>query len=181
MALEILLVTCFLTLVVFWLGDLYLTKETTKRVGSLAEMNPALRAILKLRRKFIWTFKGTEIIIFSYLLFKLSQLDEVKTFSVLLLAILYYILVVSTGIIAYIKAVGYSTPIVALFITISLLMLIFMSMSYKEYQNRVTISNELMDCSSRYSYLYATCPQKEQPQVIGSEFDKYGLNITIPK
>ena len=181
MALETLLVACFLTFLVFWLGDLYLTKKTTGMVGSLVEMNPVLRIILRFRHKGVWLFKGIEISVFSYLLLRLSRLDEARTFSILLLAILYYVLIISAGINAYIKVIGSPTPIITLFLAISLIMLLFINMSYKEYQNRVVVANTLLDCSSKYSYLYSTCQKKEQPQATESEFDKYKLNITIPK
>jgi len=143
-------------------------------------MNPLLRGVMKIRAKFIWPFKVLEIGIFSYLLWRISILNEEMTFSVLLGLILFYSLVVVAGLKVFIDVTERSTPVAMLFFALSLSLLLFIHLNHLEYQNKASVSNAFSECSSKYADLYAICKTNtnvSQGRLL--EFEKYGLNLSI--
>ena len=169
----------FAVFLILWISDLYFTTRSIKKIGKGVEMNPLLRGIIGIRAKFIWPFKILEVSIFSYILWRISTLNEEITFSVLLGLILVYSLVVVAGLKVFIDATRRSTPVLMLFMGILLSLLLFIHLNHVEYQNKIAVSNALSECSSRYANLYVACKVNFSSTINSSEYEKYKLNLSI--
>lgn len=172
----------FAVFIILWIADLYFTTRSVKEIGKNVEMNPFLRLVMSIRGKFIWPFKVLEIGIFSYILWRVSTLNEEMTFSVLLGVILVYSVVVAMGLKVFIDVTERSMPVAMLFFALSLSLLLFIHLNHLEYQNKTSVSTALSECSSKYIDLYVACAtDKTLNQSKISESQKYRLNLTIER
>lgn len=181
MPLFTLITLTFVVFLILWTSDLYFTTRSVREIGRDIEINPIIRFILRTRGRFIWPFKIAEIIIFSYLIWRLSFLNEEVTFSILMGGILFYSLVIVAGVKVFIEATKRSIPVVLIFLGICLSLFLFISLTYTEYQNKALISNALSDCNSKYALLYVQCTKNVTPIEASPTFKKYGVNLTIQR
>jgi hypothetical protein len=163
------------------MADLYFTIQTINRLGKAVEMNPLVRYVVGIRTRFIWPFKFLEITLFSYLIWRISNLNEELSFSTLLGVIFVYSLVVLMGLKVFIDLTGKSLPVIVLFFALSLLLILFIQLNHVEYRNKVAVSNALSECGSNYSDCLAFCKSSTNSTIENREPIEYNLNLTIPR
>ena len=134
-----LIILTFAVFLVLWIADLFFTSKVTKLLGEKVEVNPLLRFVIGIRGRFLHLFKVAEILIFTYLLWQVSLLNEEMAFSILLGIILLYSFVVLAGMKIYIDAKLGSTSIIVLHMSIIALLIVFIYLNNIEYQNKVSI------------------------------------------
>jgi len=163
---------------VLWLADAFLTLKSAKKVGSIIEINPIVKAVLSFRGKFFVIFKAVELIAFGALIFYVAFTDSVYLLYLLYILILFYGVLVAQGLNVYSKLFQSNRPMVTLFIIVILFVLFFINLNYSIFYNSVKIAEETNRCNNEYAVLYGECkggvPQKS------FHIDPFDLNIVIP-
>jgi len=181
MPIQTLIALTFIAFLCLWLADLFFTSRVTKILGKGVEVNPMLSFIIGIRGRFLPLFKIVEISIFSFLLWQVVLLNEKMAFSILLAIIFVYSLAVLAGLKIYIDTIQNSAPVVMLFLLMMILIMVFIYLSYIEYQNKVSIYNALSECSSRYSELYYEYSSKTSNSSNFSSSLEFDFNLTIER
>jgi len=169
----------FALFLVLWVSDLFFTISCIKKVGKNVEINPFIRLVMSTRSRFIWLFKFLEILVFSYLIWYVSNLNEELGFSLLLGVISVYSLVVLMGLKVFIDLTGKSTPVVLLFFVICVSLLLFIQLNHLEYRNKTTVSNALSECNSNYANCYTSCNSNSTTSYEDRQQLTNSLNLTI--
>lgn len=182
------LILVFLTFSVFlilWLGDFYLTKKVIRKKGIGLELNPLMR-IYSFRGRFVYIFKAMEIGIFFYLIYFLTTVSNSTTpFYILLVYIFLYSILVSNNSWIYFKV--FKKPSKALnyiFMAVSIVLILFLYLSFVEYETLTISYTQLLQCKSDYKTLGVQC--EKNITVDTSEFSDLKnivdtINIPIPK
>jgi hypothetical protein len=181
----ILILLTFFVFFVFWLGDLYITKKTIDKTGIKAELNPLMRTVLRVRRRFIWVFKIIEIGLFLYLLIFLTTIGSgMIPFYILLFYIFFYSILVANNSRVYYKVTNKETVAFSyIFICVSILLILFIYLNYMMYSGLTMTYNEFRKCQTDYKKLNWECYKNESTVQPSSELkDILGdLNILIPR
>jgi len=177
-----LILIVFGVFLLFWLGDLYLTIKTTKRLGNKIEINPIIRFILRGRGKFVYLFKAIELVIFLYLIWFLASFEGVIPFYILLFFIFFYSLLVVNNAHIYFKVTKQeSIAFKIIFIGLVIAMLLFIYLNYLLYLDLNTSYNALKESNNQYTNLYIQCqnnsPSAPMPKNISDITS--GLNLPI--
>jgi len=145
---------------IFWLGDLYLTRKTIKHLGNKVELNPIIRFISKGRGKLIYLFKPIELGIFIYLLWSLAKFGGAIPFYILLFFIFFYSLLVINNAHVYYKATKReSTAFKIIFLGLMVAMLFFIYLNYLLYLDLNISYDALSKSNENYNELYALCQE----------------------
>lgn len=179
-------ITLFLLLVsvfffVLWGADIFFTLKSVEKKGRHLEANPIIKALFGLRRTYFWAFKSIEIAAFLFLVYFISTRDANEAVTVLFSITAVYTLVVAQGIHVYLTVVKNTTPVIALFIAVSLLSITFLWVNYVSFLNTGIISNALTRCGAVYAHVYSQCFRTPPTENVTNAFRDSGLNLTIPR
>jgi len=181
----LLILLTFSVFLVFWLGDLLLTKKTIDKTGIKAELNPVMRTVLRIRRRFIWIFKIIEISLFFYLLVFLTTVGSgTIPFYILLFYILFYSILVVNNSRVYYKVTKKETLIFpCIFLFISIVLMLFIYVNYMMYSGLTMTYNEFRKCQINYKKLNWECYKNESTVQPSNELrDILGdFDIPIPR
>lgn len=149
-----LILITFFVFVLFWLGDLYLTLKTVKKLGNNVEINPIIKFILRGRGRLVYLFKPLELIAFLYLLWFLNTFEGVIPFSILLVFIFVYSIIVVNNAHVYYKVTDReSGAFKIIFIGLTLAVLFFIYLNYLLYLDIGIVYDELQESNEKYSEL----------------------------
>ena len=144
--------------VLFWLGDLYLTLKTVKYIDKQIEINPIIRGMLSGRGKLIYLVKPLELGIFLYLLWFLTNFQDVIPFYILLIFIFVYaLLVVNNAHVYYLATKKESGAFKVVFMSMLIAMLLFIFLNYALYQDLGVAYSAIDEANNNYNNLYAQC------------------------
>jgi hypothetical protein len=170
-----------------WVGDLYITYKTMSKKGYDIEVNPIIRSIFRIRKKFIWPFKIIELGAFLYLIYYLANIGNIVPFYVLLVYIFVYAVFVANNSRVYFMATGKeSDAFKVIFILLVLGIVLFIYLNYMLYTNLGTSFAALTECNSDYVNLYSQCKTSGTASNYTSTPDNLmkiveSLNLSLPK
>ena len=142
----------------FWLGDLYITLKAVKKSDKNIEINPLLRCIFNYRRRFVYLFKIVEILVFSYLIYYITELGSNISFNILLTFIFIYSLFVVNNAHVYYKITNQeSSAFKLIFITLTLFVILFIYLNNLLYSDLSITYNAISECNTKYYDLYNVC------------------------
>lgn len=166
----ILILLTFAVFSVLWLGDAWITREVTEKVGPEAEINPIMEKILSVRGRFVWLFKAVEIGVFLYLIYYLTTFSGVISFYVLLGYILFYGLLVANNSRVYYNVTGEaSRAFRAIFVILLIVSVSFIYLNKVFYDNLTYSYSSLEECNSKYQELHRECKTNETTPASFSE------------
>lgn len=182
MVLYLILIT-FGVFIVFWLGDLYLTLKTVKRLGKEIELNPIIKFILRGRGRLIYAIKPIELCAFLYLLWFLTTFEGAIPFYILVLFIfLYSLIVVNNAHVYYIVTKKESFAFKLVFIGATIALLLFLYLNFVLYSDLTVSYNALAKSNDKYSQLLSQCTIKDTPLEKSTKENTVAtnLNLTVP-
>lgn len=183
------LILTLLTFGVFfllWVGDFYLTIKVVKTVGSGIEMNPIIRKLFNLRRRYVLLFKSMEIGIFLYLIYFLTNIGNTIPFYILLAYIFFYAILVANNSRLYYQANKKESIFLKyVFLGLTLFLILFIYLNYLFYSDMLIAYNTILNCQTTYSDLYSACKKSNNTTNVSAtdyltELAK-SIKIPIPK
>lgn len=169
----------FFVFLLFWLGDLYLTIKTVKKLGNEIEINPIIRFLLRGRGRLIYLFKPIELFAFVYLLWIINTFDGIISFNILLVFIFFYALLVVNNAHVYFKVTNKeSIAFKVIFIGLTIMMLLFIYLNYMLYKDLGISYNALDKSNDKYNELYWQCQSNSTNNSIpNTKFPDLNLSI----
>lgn len=153
-----LILLIFAVFFIFWLGDFYLTKKTTKYLGNKIELNPVIRYVLRGRGRLIYLFKAIELGVFLYLMIFLTNFEGIIPFYILLFFIFFYsVLVLNNAHVFYKVTKKESIAFKVIFGLMVIAMLLFIYLNYLLYMDLNTSYKALSKSNQYYNNLYSQC------------------------
>lgn len=179
-----LIILTFLVFVTLWTGDFYLTIKSFRKSKNILEINPLLMLLLRFRSRYVFLFKIVEIVIFFYLIYYLTLLQQTAQLFILLAYIVLYGILVANNSHIYFKATGKpSFAINIILIFLSAFVSLFIFLNFLLYSNLTTSYGVLSQCKDSFNNLYWQCQQQNAtPSVnLPSELENVlkSLNLTI--
>lgn len=142
---------------ILWIADIIFTIKSTTKEGWDLEVNPLMRFLLRLRRRYLILFKCIEIISMFTLIYIISIYDADYAVIILTAAITAYSIIVANSMTIYLKTMSNPLPIVIVFLSTSIALLLLANFTYSAFVNSIAITKEYAICGENYATLKTTC------------------------